>query len=220
MVGLQRFRRCALMFVAVAALLMGGCGPDNSGQKASTPKPPAPPVAVAVPSPPLVDWKPDPALLDQLESYQDVEGYEIRLPKGCKPTSVPMPYGKIRVWQTPMRDDNTQFMLAIMLVTVPPGVSDYALTAEQELDSILIGFKKTSKFSDWQQAPTESGQVGGVPFVRVCFQGVVNGVKGYGSYYVTKNAGTFVAISIVDFEPHSKESLGLGKASILTFRKK
>ena len=41
-------------------------------------------------------WQPDPTVLDELEPYQDVEDYQIRLPKGCEtvPTPQNVPYSK------------------------------------------------------------------------------------------------------------------------------
>ena len=85
------------------------------------------------------------------------------------------------------------------------------------------GVKKTCGLSKWHQTPAESGQIGGVTFLRIAFRGVMGkskSRKARGFFYLTKDGGTSVSLSIMDAQPDIAESLELGTAAILTLRKK
>ena len=127
----SRSRVSMFVFLSVLAILSSGCGssapqpqPAPPPQAAVAPPTPAAPVAAA----PLPVWEPDPAVLDELEPYRDVEGYEIRLPKGCETVPPPqnVPYLKALGWKGPPRENGSRFAFAILLITAPPSVGDYA----------------------------------------------------------------------------------------------
>jgi hypothetical protein len=221
-----RSRVGVFVCLSVLAIVASGCSRGTP-----SPQPSPPPQAAVVPSPvpvhvaaaPLPVWQPDPALLDELEPYRDVDGYQIRLPKGCEAVPTPpVPYTKATGWKGPSRADGSKLAVFLLATTVPPTAPDYAFTAQQELNAQVQGFKKTCGLSDWHETMAESGQVGGALFVRLNFQGVVanTSVKAHGFYYLTKEGGTIVALIIMDIEPHDGDSLKLGTAAILTFRKK
>ena len=139
------------------------------------PTPATPAAAANVPV-----WQPDPALLDQLDDYREVEGYEIRIPKECDSAPIPpemqdIPYAKSKMLWTKLRLSNDDSALSLVLVVaqLPRGVAGDGVTPDQMLKQILDADKKNivSNLSDWQHTPPESGRVGDVPFARVSYHG-------------------------------------------------
>ncbi len=226
--------KCCLALAAMAAvlsLLAAGCGTqpatqgptdsevpraNPSGDNASKP-PPLPKPAAA---PKLPVWQPDPTLVEQLGPYEDIDGFQIRPPKGYQSMQVPgAPAGaKVVAWAGPERADGTRPSVQLMLLSPPPEAPIY--TIEQVLDSSLRNTKK--RRSEWQQTATESGQVNGIAFVTASWQGTITevGMKGHGVEYAGKEGATIIQLKTQDVEPHHGEALKLGIAAILTFRKK
>lgn len=221
----KQFRTGTMILPLVIAVLVFGCDNSTTDESASRPVAPTPsPVPLPPPISALPNWKVDPALLDQLEPYRDIEGFQIRLPKEWQTKPVPgsVPFSKTLAMEGPARDDGTKIAFMITVTTYPPGSPDTAFTAERELNSIIDGFNKSIGLVDMQQDTVESGQIDSVPFVRVRWQGTAaNGlVKGHGFHYLTKDTKTGVWVVFFDTEPHHKESLKLGTAAVMTLRKK
>jgi hypothetical protein len=206
-----------------------GCGQNHSAPAVPT----APPAPTPPPSPPpstapavtTKDWRPDAALLDQLEPYQDVEGYEIRLPKGFElagPPETPLPGISGRTWKGPARSDGSRPSFLLKLITPPPeaAASLSAATLEDGLQGVLP--PNEVRGPDYQQESAESGQINGIAFARVGFRFTWAGTQGkvQGAAYSGKQGGTFIGIRIHDYEPYHEESLKLLNAAVMTLRKK
>ena len=164
-------------------------------------------------------WEPDKALLDQLEPYQDVDGYQIRVPKGYAPLQSPAaPGAKAFVWGGPRRPNGTFPSLTAMMLIAPPGAASLA-TMDPFLDLAMQGIKGLHR--DWQETPREHGQVNGVTLLRARFQGVLNqnGLKVRGIYYAGRDGATFMMMASEDTEDQ-EQALRLAEAAILTLRKK
>ena len=89
----------------------------------------------------------------------------------------------------PSQTDNNSLLFAVLVTTPPPNAPDYAFTAAQQLPIQFERFKQDSGLSNWQEMPVESGKVGGMSFLRICFQGTAkNSAKVQGYYYIAKEA--------------------------------
>ena len=73
MIVWQPVYRCVVVVIVAALTLQAGCGKSPPSQPA------APPATAAAPTTGLPPWQPDPALVDQLGPYQDVEDYQISI---------------------------------------------------------------------------------------------------------------------------------------------
>jgi hypothetical protein len=168
-------------------------------------------------------WEPDKALLDQLEPYQDVEGYQIRLPKGYNPMQMPItpPAGtRFLSWLGPKHNGSACVVQGV-LSTIPAGETKNNLT------NAIAGAENTLKaqWRDWQQTPPEKGQVNGLSFLRVRNQGVIAqmgalmGKKVRGFLYAAQDGPTQILLTGLCAEEDA-EALKLAEAAVLTFRKK
>jgi len=169
-------------------------------------------------------WKLDKALLDQLEPYQDVEGYQIRLPKGFNATPLPItpPQGqKLFHWMAPRQGaggaSSTSFV-QVFLATAPSPEAAKA-NLEPALTTATEGMKRDQR--EWKQMPAEAGRINGLPCLRVKFQGVLagSGAKTRGFAYAAQDGSVVIAISVVSAGDNA-EALKLAEAAALTFRKK
>lgn len=163
-------------------------------------------------------WTPEKEMLDKFDDYIDFEGYQIRLPKGYKaiePSQVP-PFSKAYVWAGESREDGTRPMIMIMLITPPP---DSVKHTSQEVLERIVGKIKQYR-NNWQQRAIEEGQVNNLKFLKTSWQGQdkQTQVNMQGFEYVTQDDSSFVHIRTQDMEQYP-DSLKIGNASILTFRK-
>ena len=165
-------------------------------------------------------WEPDKALLDQLEPYQDVEGYQIRLPKGYTLTQLPLtpPGGmKLFFWMGPRQPDGSASFIQVAIAAIPPQ------EAKDGLANALAGTLATLKAQqrDWRQTPEEKGQLNGLPCLRVHAEAVAaqTGGKVRGFLYAAQDGSTLAVVS--GFGPgENAEALKPVEAAALTFRKK
>jgi hypothetical protein len=207
--------------LAALALLQTGCGNYEAEQPATSP--PAAATSLATPAK-LPVWESDKAFEEQLEPYQDVAGYQIRIPKDYEPVTIPqkMPSTEMTAWGTQPRADGTRAAILLIIATMPPGSGDSAASDEQVLEGMLNGFRATVGQADWQQTPIERGQISGMPFLRVGWQSTAKQapVKMHGFYYLSREGEKCLVLVISDAEPHHEESLNLQNAAVRTVRKK
>jgi hypothetical protein len=167
------------------------------------------------------NWPPDPALLDQLDSFKDVGAYQIRAPKGyAELPDWPAPAGsKAYGWAGAQRPDGTAPSVTAMLVTPPAGQAD-STTLEVFLQEARAGVKR--RRVDWTQTAAEGGQISGMNFLRARWTGTEPNKKWkmHGFIYVARDKSTFIQLSSQDVEPNHDSALKLAEASILTFKKK
>jgi hypothetical protein len=214
MIGRKLLSRCVDVSTVVLLLLAAGCGKSTPNQPAASPVSPAI-VASTIKLPP---WQPDPALLEQLGPYQDVAGYQIRLPKDYD--SIPpgkLPSGqKLFTWMGPMGPLGTA--LTVKFVTLPPENAARA-TLNEVFDKALA---QGNHGPDWQCTPAESGQIAGHDFLRAGWQYTMVELKQklHGLTYVTKQADKFIKIQVEALEPIDEPTFKLAAAAILTFRQK
>jgi hypothetical protein len=230
-----RFCDIAMILSLVFALLASGCNRSTTGEPsapsqpaASAPSRPLPPPPPPPPAPTLATlpvWTPDPAFLDQLEPYQDIEGYQIRLPKGFEskgPANIPFPGAREFGWVGASRTDGTKPTFYVEVITSPPERAAEArdMALGQFITAILPS--QDMRGPDWQQGPLESGQINGLTFLRTSFQTTVPGtaVKIRAVGYVANDSSTLIAVRASDADAYQEQSLRLGAAAIMTFRKK
>ena len=166
-----------------------------------------------------LSWQPNKALLNQLAPVTAAGQYRIQPPKGYVLQTRPGPSGSAaQAWVGAPRTDGTRSY--IMLTTlVPPAGEETKYTLSQVSDKLLAGVQGRRK--DWKQAPSESGTVNGMTFVRTYWRATdtATGAAMHGFSYVGQDGKGFVQISSQDVEPHSKTTLQLTEASALTFKK-
>jgi hypothetical protein len=227
----QRLGFYGVIVFLAASFLTAGCDSGGKNRTASAPPPPPPPPPPAAPStppgPPLASaWQPDPKLLGELDTYWDVGDYQIRVPKFCEPQPTSNLAGKyssftkIKRWAGRLRNDGTRFVLSLLIATDLPDDVKSKQVAEEEIDSIMSEVEDVHENSEWHEGPSEPGQIGGMPFVKMSVEGNMGGKRGHWVRYITKNATTTIVLSVFDFESDDKRSFDIGVASVLTFRKK
>ncbi len=176
------------------------------------------------PAPPATGSEPDKTLVDQLEPYQNAEGYQIRLPKGFTPTPLPVtpPEGqKLLFWmssgQQPSGASSAGSALVFLATTRSPGEAKYNL----EPTLAYAAKQMSGNMRDWKQMPSEPGQVNGFPCLRIQFQGVMtkSGLTSRGYVYVIQDESMVIALTI-QIAGGNADTLRVAEAAVLTFRKK
>ncbi len=165
-------------------------------------------------------WEPDKTLLEQLEPYQDVKGYQVRPPKGYALMQPPASsVGKAFAWTGTRRADGTAPMFMVLIATPTPEEAK-GITLENFVERMLAAVKALRQ--DWQQTPAERGQVNGLSMLRTTWQGTApqGNSKMRGFDYFAQDGGTFICIRSQDVAPHDEQALKLAEAAALTFRKK
>ena len=165
-------------------------------------------------------WKSAKALLNQLDSATEIEGFLINPPKSYSWLTQPGPEGsKMTGWAGLPRSDKTRAQLVILTVRLPKEeLKKYNL--EQILDELVASIEQERR--DWNRTPTEKGLINGLLFVRTHWSGtdIRSGRKMYGFNYVTLVGEKIIQLSSQDVEPYHKESLELAESSAFTFSAK
>jgi hypothetical protein len=201
---------------AAKAAAKAGVKPGVPGEK----KPDAPAEKKAAPT--ATGWQPDQALMDQLDEYQAVDAYKIRVPKGYNLIQLPMtpPVGtRIYFWRGPQQADGTAPFIQAVLVSIP---AEQLKDGKVNFADAHAGARDTlaKQQREWQETPMEAGEISGFPASRVRMRGVAqNGAKVGGSRYVAQDGTTMIVISTMAPDANA-ETLKLTEAAILTFRKK
>jgi hypothetical protein len=164
------------------------------------------------------NWQPDQQLLNELDAYEDFEGYQIRPPKGYESGDKPSPKDNARAlaWTGTPRSDGSQPKVTVILQSSP--IKEFS--DEELLDAILDITKKDKEY--WQQTPAETGRVNDITFVKSSWQGQDTQTKSkmHGIVYVARDGSTIIHLRAYDIEPYHTEALKIGNDSLLTFRKK
>ena len=189
-------------------------------RKKAAGEPAAAPPAESVADLPV--WEPYPKFLDQLDPYQDVGDYQIRLPKGYEKSSrqipQPNPTG-MKMYQWALRRADESVAAITVFIETSPMPQLYARSAENQIADLSEAGQGDS---DWQQKPI---RVGHIQWHNLCekefaVRGKWKDKKTFQFCYVSKDSGTLITILARDEEPHNQESLKLLNAAVLTFRKK
>jgi hypothetical protein len=230
------WRSCvgAIAVLAVLPLLVSGCGsgaptPQQPTVSKGTAPPPPPPLSpTSPPTPvaaPVTAWEPSALVLEQLEPYKDVAGYQIRVPKGWIASAAQAsPGAKMFVWYGVRPNDNKGAVLRICVLEPPePASPDYQEFKKATLDSAFDDGLKTVTRDGGVTADKQTGEVNGIPFARTnaAFRKEADG--GYvvqSVLYVGKDGLSIVILTFSDVESRYAESAKLGISAILTFRKK
>jgi hypothetical protein len=174
------------------------------------------------PAEPVPAWAPDATLLEQLAPVQEVEGYQVRPPKGY---AVSRHTGEVwgqtvYSWVGTRRPDHTAPSFLVMFLVPPPEMRNDAKADRALLDKMLGGVKR--RRTGWRQTDTERGQVNGLTFRRARWSGtsLETEEKMQGFMYVAWDGAKIIAISSQDVEPHHEQPLKLAEAAALTFKKK
>lgn len=200
--------------------------PRTLPQPLSPAVPVARPEAAANPvtSGPLPVWSPDPALLEQLGPYQDCGDYQIRVPKGYTRVPPPLgapPGGQVFRWAGTVRPDGHR--PAIMMAVAVPPPQERLASGDQVLNQMFS--EKRGDIPNVTPKAVQSGQVNGLTFARANWEGIgmgpgMGGQRLHGWDYVCVDGSTVIFLHCQDVEPYQGQSLALGQAAVLTFRKK
>lgn len=169
----------------------------------------------------LPEWKSDSSLLDQLDPYQDFEGYQIRVPKGWEIKQAPaVPFAKVIGWGGPMHADGTRQSLSIMIVTYPSNHNEPERPLTEMIESSLRA--QQSRGSDFSHTSAETGHICGITFMKVGWKrkDTISQMQVVGLTYVGKDSHTEIHLLAQDAGPDLDEHLKLAQAAILTFQKK
>ena len=188
-----------------------------------------PPIAAGgapSPSPAATNgWRPEAAIVDQLSPYQDVEGFEIRLPKDfilVKGPERPLPGISIRLWKGAERENGGRPNFEMKIITPPPQAlqSQGTPTVESGLEGVMP--PEDIRGADFQKEAPEFGQINGASFVRSTFHFTWKGTDGkvQGAGYSGRIDNTWIQFRIHDYEPYHAETLKLMNAAVMTLRKK
>lgn len=218
--------RFGVLSIFTFALLVAGC---NSGRDEK--EPPAPKGAATPASPGErlqnpATWRSDPTLASKLGDYAEIEGYELRLPKGFEKIGgkfLPNGVGKVALWGGVPRDDGTRCVIIMTVMTAPKDAPQYDVS-EKVLATLTLQiprFKTSIEMDDMQLDATEAGRVGNLYFVRKPYHGTLKNLdKVSGVFYAGIEGKTIVCLTIVDTEPHCVDSSNVATAAILTLRKR
>jgi hypothetical protein len=230
MVKPRRFCVGAMAFLVVVGLWASGCDSGKTAPQKQTssnvPAPPSPPPPSPTPvASPVTGWEPSPTALDDLEPYQDVAGYQIRVPKGwIASTAEAAPGQKAFVWYGTRPNDNKGAVLRLMVIEAPkPTSSNYEEFKKATADSALDEFLRSARSGGFITTNKEAGQINGISFARVNAAIRKEADGGYvvqGTTYFGKDDLVVVMLMFNDEESHYTESAKLGISAILTFRKK
>jgi len=211
--SLVRTRFPVLITIFVFLFSMGGCDrqpeqpqPEEPSSKAPTAEPATGPLPV---------WTTDPAVLEKLAGYQDLDNYQIRPPLEYPLARTVAPKATIFAWSGPLRPDQTAPMITIIVAKPMPAQK----SPEQIMQDLLDGIKRRRQ--DWQQSTFERGLVNGLAFLRARWSGTEpsKGWNMHGLMYVAQDNDALIQISTEDVEPHDKEALRISEAAALTFKK-
>ena len=217
----------AVVFLVVVGFWASGCDNGKTSQQSRAPSnvpasplpPPPPPPSTAL----ATVWEPDPAILDNLGTYQDIKGYEVRPPKGWSLAPGINYSSAKRVlydWHGPKRDDGSSPELCISWTVMPPAQNEVASGLGAVFDEFSEAVGEESKIPG-QTTDKQSGQISGVRFVR----GNITKRSDSGEVtlhllYVSRDGPSLIMMRFTDVRSHFAESAKLGTAAILTFRKK
>jgi hypothetical protein len=172
-------------------------------------------------------WHPDPAILGQLQPYQDVKGYEVRPPKGWSLAPAAADSSAKRVlyeWRGPQRRDGTRPELVVAWMEMPPAQKEISSGFYWLFDDLAAPFAEgtdgnpKSKGSVTERQP---GEISGARFVRgkITKPGEA-GENTQSAFYVGRDGPTVILMRLTDAQSHFEESAKPGTAAIFTFRKK
>jgi hypothetical protein len=212
----------SMLFGVVVGLLVSGCDSSKSSQQGSlSAEIPAPTPLL----PPVQGWKPDPAVLERLEPYRDMAGYQIRAPKDwIANDQLSLAGGKTFLWHTARPGKNKATELCIMVIEAPKATSPrYEEFKKATLDAVFDGFLQSSTKSGFGHTAKQSGQVNGIPFARMEMTIHRNTPVPHdeqSAIYVGKDEHAIVVATFSDVQSHYAESAKLGVSAILTLRKR
>jgi hypothetical protein len=196
-------------FTILVMVLSAGC---NSNSKPAVPEKPRE----------IATWAPDPALLDQLGPYVDVEGFQVRPPKGYAPIRAPRadPRWKYFGWSGKIGRNWTAPRFLIGIATAP--ANDNLSTPESILEQSLLGIRRDlSLAATWEQSVREHGRINELKFLRTRWSGETpKKLKMHGVVYSGRDGSQFIQIASIDSEPNDGSSLKLADAAAATFKRK
>ena len=216
----------AIFLLVAAGLLASGCdshkaAPPRAAPATPAPQPALPPTPPAVVAP-LPDWKADPATLERLAPYYRIEGYELRPPASWVIADATSVGAKILAWTGPDRDDGPGPLFCVITEAPPP--QHEKEIREATLDTIMdqAASQLPKAFSNVQciGASKRSGKVNGIPFMRADFT-LRHGARDLRAVLLAgKDGSTVLAMWFIDAPSTYEETVKLGEAAMLTFRRK
>ena len=162
-------------------------------------------------------WTPSPAMLPKLATYQKVEGYSIRPPKGYTGQQQNQGPAVGQAWVSQPRPDGVRSWIMVVVGKKPP-------TGKMpDLKVVARTFAAATKNlrTDWKMTEPELGKLGGIAFARIRWTGTEPNtkMKMRGFIFAAIDGDKVIQISSQDVEPGAEKPLALAEASALTFKK-
>ena len=192
------------------------CAAD-SGKSSDSPSPPAEASTDDLPV-----WTPNEKLAEELGAYQDVDDFEIRLPKGYEGGETPgtLPGTSVKLFGFSAKEpaQGVKPMLSFIIQKTPPGQKPETLDHTFEfLFSKLQGYG-----ANWQHATIERGKIGELICLRSrceCPSAAATKMLGF-VYLCQVDANTLVMMLAADGESQNVRALKIANTAVLTIRKK
>ena len=165
-------------------------------------------------------WSPDKALLSRLGTPTNVEGFELRPPKGYTFRRMQGSKGMhLFAWVSAPRKEEEGVRGYVIMGVVSLPAKEKRHAPEEMLDAFLESIQR-SRLGDWKRTHTEHGTINGLPFVRARWSGTAREApfKMSGFNYVCLVGSQLIQLSSQDVESHP-EALKLAETSVLTFKK-
>jgi hypothetical protein len=163
-------------------------------------------------------------MLEKLDDYQDVEGFQIRPPRGYSRNDYPTGLRQV-VWGGEQRADKTKPQLSCYF---PPLSSK---DANEDLATLALGWSPVSnpQNSELEGSKPAWGLINGLAFVRVDWKGTTHAVdwqnrpissKERGAVFALKDGTSLVVLDIRDSMSEEDGQVEMMIAAAMTFRKK
>jgi len=221
-----------IAILAVAGLFASGCDLAKSGQdkKSSEAAPPSRGMPPPMPPPPTnhpAVWRPESALLAQLQPYQDVKGYRVRPPNTWThepPVDSSAAKRVLYEWRGPKRPDGSRPELVVSWIAMPPSQKELSQGMHWLFDDLAATFVSGDDETSNGKGSVTNKEVGDIKDVRFVRGRITKpGEKAESvrsDFYVGRDGDTVILMRLTDASSHFEEIKKLGTAALFTLQKK
>ncbi len=168
-------------------------------------------------------WQPDPNLERQLTTGVSFDRCACQLPAGfalARPpekTDMSTAAAQTWFWVSPPRADGSRNVFSFEVQTFKLMPQRFAGDLEAELSQRIRWHNRNGEYAQWKEEPLERGQLGGIPFVRGRYSGVINGVPTHRICLIAMHHDRMLELQAICREPPESLEYQLLDAAVLTF---